>query len=144
MCVILLILVYSHARLCKYPVRGHEVEKHHLEGKHVQATLYFPVCPRSRRRSWSRETRSAGSSRVSLLILQTQAEFGAYSRYSSRSTAALYGCFHYRLMEISCKLMSKSSPWSEGRKTPSGREERTSYSSRNTAMYVSMVITCTR
>ena len=30
--------------------------------------------------------------------------------------------------------MSKSSPWSQGRKTPSGREKRTSYSSTKTTM----------
>ena len=47
---------------------------------------YFPVCPRSRLRVWSRETRSAVRSRASLLILQTQAESGAYSRNSSRFT----------------------------------------------------------
>ena len=45
---------------------------------------YFPVCSRSRLRVWSRETRSAVRSRASLLILQTQAESGAYSRNSSR------------------------------------------------------------
>ena len=37
---------------------------------------YFPVCPRSRLRIWSRETRSAVRFRVSLLILRTQAESG--------------------------------------------------------------------
>ena len=37
-------------------------------------------CPRSCLRIWSRETGSAFLSRVSLLILHTQAEFGAYSR----------------------------------------------------------------
>ena len=44
---------------------------------------YFTVCPRSRLRVLSRETRSAVRSRVSLLILQTQAEYDAYSRNSS-------------------------------------------------------------
>ena len=44
---------------------------------------YFPVCPHSRLKIWSRETGSAASSRVSLLILHTQAESGAYSRDSS-------------------------------------------------------------
>ena len=47
---------------------------------------YFPVCARSRQRISSRETRSAVLSRVSLLILKTQAESGAYSRDSSRFT----------------------------------------------------------
>ena len=47
---------------------------------------YFPVCPRSHLRVWSRETRSAVGSRVSLLILQPQAEYGACSRNSSRFT----------------------------------------------------------
>ena len=39
---------------------------------------------RSRLRIWSRETGSADPSRVSLLILHTQAESGSYSRDSSR------------------------------------------------------------
>ena len=45
----------------------------------------FP-CPRLRLRIWSRETGSAVPSRVSLLILHTQAESSAYSRGSSRLT----------------------------------------------------------
>ena len=43
----------------------------------------FP-CPRSRLRFWFRETDLAVPSRVSLLILHTQAESGAYSRDCSR------------------------------------------------------------
>ena len=43
----------------------------------------FP-CPRSCLRIWSRETGSAVPSRVSLFILHTQAESGAYLRDSSR------------------------------------------------------------
>ena len=39
----------------------------------------FSLCPRSRRRIWSRKTGSDVPSRVSLLILQTQAEPGGYS-----------------------------------------------------------------
>ena len=45
--------------------------------------LMFP-CPRSHLRIWSRETGSAVPSRVSLLILRTQDESGAYSRHSPR------------------------------------------------------------
>ena len=41
-------------------------------------------CPRTCLRIWSRETGSAVPSRVSLLILHTQAESGAYLRDSSR------------------------------------------------------------
>ena len=41
-------------------------------------------CPRTRLRTWSRETGSVVPSRVSLLILHTQAESDAYSRDSSR------------------------------------------------------------
>ena len=41
-------------------------------------------CPRSRLRIWSRETGSAVPSRVSLLILRTQAESVAYLRDPSR------------------------------------------------------------
>ena len=51
--------------------------------KAEQGKLIFP-CPRSRLRIWSRETGPAVPSRVSLLILHTQAESGAYSRGSSR------------------------------------------------------------
>ena len=43
----------------------------------------FP-CPRSRLELWFRETDLAVPSRVSLLILHTQAESGAYSRDCSR------------------------------------------------------------
>ena len=43
------------------------------------AKCFFP-CPRSRLRIWSRETGFAVSSCVSLLILHTQTENGAYSR----------------------------------------------------------------
>ena len=41
-------------------------------------------CPRARLRIWFRETDLAVPSRVSLLILHTQAESGAYSRDCSR------------------------------------------------------------
>ena len=44
---------------------------------------YFSVCLRSCLRIWFRETRSTIRSRVSLLIVQTQVESGAYSRNSS-------------------------------------------------------------
>ena len=50
-----------------------------LNRKHI----YFP-CPRSRLRIWSRETNSAIPYRVSLLLVNTQADSGAYSRDSSR------------------------------------------------------------
>ena len=45
--------------------------------------MNFP-CPRTRLIIWSREMGSVVPSRVSLLILHTQAESGAYSRDSSR------------------------------------------------------------
>ena len=45
--------------------------------------IMFP-CPRLRLRIWSRETGPAVPSRVSQLILYTQAESGAYLRDSSR------------------------------------------------------------
>ena len=41
-------------------------------------------CPRSRLKNWFRETGLAAPSRVSLLILYTNAEYGAYSRDSSQ------------------------------------------------------------
>ena len=45
---------------------------------------FFFLCPRLHLRIWSRETGSAVPSRVSLPILHTQAESGAYSMNSSR------------------------------------------------------------
>ena len=49
-----------------------------------QENMIFP-CPRSRLRIWSLETGWTVSSRASLLILHTPAEYGAYSLdYSSR------------------------------------------------------------
>ena len=48
-----------------------------------QETCFFP-CPRSRRRTWSRKTGSAASSRVGLLISILRLKSGAYSRNSSR------------------------------------------------------------
>ena len=48
-------------------------------GQLKRETCFFP-CPRSRLRNLSRETGSTVPSRVTLLILQTQAESGAYSR----------------------------------------------------------------
>ena len=44
---------------------------------------YYFLCPRSRLRVWSRELGLAVPSRVSLLILHTQAESGAYLRDST-------------------------------------------------------------
>ena len=49
----------------------------------IQRKRIFP-CSRTRLRIWSRETGSAVPSRVSLFIVHTQAESGAYSRDSSR------------------------------------------------------------
>ena len=47
-------------------------------GQLNRENTYFPICPRSRLRVWSRETRSAVRSRVSLLILQPQAEYECF------------------------------------------------------------------
>ena len=54
--------------------------------KHAQAEqgFFFFPCPHSRQRIFSRETGSAVPSRVSLLILHTQAESDACSRDSFR------------------------------------------------------------
>ena len=49
-------------------------------------------CPRSRLRIWSRETGSAVPSRLSLLILHTQAESGTHSStYISSSSVKYHG-----------------------------------------------------
>ena len=63
--------------------------------------------PRSRLRTWSRGTRLVVPFRISLLILQ----------FLLIHVAAFY--VFLLLIEFSRKLMSKSSPWSQGRKTPS-------------------------
>ena len=41
---------------------------------------------------------------------------------------AVNGSVFFLLIEFSHKLIQKSSPWSQGRKTPFGRKERTTYS----------------
>ena len=51
---------------------------------HDQLNREKSPCPRSRLKSWFRETGLAVSSRVSLLILYTNAESDAYSRDSSQ------------------------------------------------------------
>ena len=63
-----------------------------------QGKCFFP-CPRSRLRIWSRETGSTVPSRVSLLILQTQGESGAYSRASflPPATASTYTVNRHRV-----------------------------------------------
>ena len=75
MAVICLAITYS--RVWINPVRLPIFLVVSEEGK-----IIFP-CPRSRLKGWSRETGSAVWPRVSLLILHTQAESGAYSRNSS-------------------------------------------------------------
>ena len=52
-------------------------------GQPNRENIYIFPCPRTRLRIWSREKGSAVPSRVSLLILYTQAGSGAYSRDSS-------------------------------------------------------------
>ena len=63
-----------------------------------QGKLIF-LCPRSRLRIWSRGTGSAVPFRVSLLVLHTQAEPGAYLRYFSRFPRCrpfIYTAIHHR------------------------------------------------
>ena len=82
-----------------------------------QGKIIFPF-PRTCLRIWSRETGSAVPSRVSLLILHTQSESGAYSRdfsrfprqrpfiYSNRHTSLgqcrLYRVVHLRTNDVHC------------------------------------------
>ena len=68
----------------------------------------FLLCPRSRLRIRSRETRSAILSRISLLILQTQSESGAYSRHSSRFTWRRSVCI---LLLIGLGVSTPTSSW---------------------------------
>ena len=69
---------------------GHDIQQSTNQLRKVANPVYgqlnrgkFP-CPRSRLRIWFRESDLAVPSLVSLLILYTNAESGAYSRYSSK------------------------------------------------------------
>ena len=69
---------------------GHDIQQSTNQLRKAANPVYdqmnrgkFP-CPRSRLRIWFRETGLAVPSLISLLILYTNAESGAYSRYSSR------------------------------------------------------------
>ena len=53
----------------EYGSTAGEVANHAPRGQPNRENTYFPVCPRSRLRIWSRETRSTIRSGVSLLIL---------------------------------------------------------------------------
>ena len=83
--------VWSHIYVCMYVWSSHIIAEYGSTGLGCQSCswsaqqgkLIFP-CPRMRLKVWSRETGSAVPSRVSLLILHTQAELGAYSRSFSR------------------------------------------------------------
>ena len=77
--------VLHHIYIAEYRSTAGEVANS-ARGQLNRENDFFLFCPRSRLRIWSRETRSAVRSRVSLLILQTQAESGAYSRNSSGFT----------------------------------------------------------
>ena len=69
---------------------GHDIQQSTNQLHKVANPVYGQLnreknpCPRSRLRIWFRETGLAVPSLVSLLILYTNAESGAYSRYSSR------------------------------------------------------------
>ena len=69
---------------------GHHIQQSTNQLRKVANPVYGQLnrekipCPRSRLRIWFRETSLAVPSLVSLLILYTNAESGAYSRYSSR------------------------------------------------------------
>ena len=76
---------YTYTCMC-----GHDIQQSTNQLRKVANPVYgqlnrgkFP-CPRSRLRIWFRETGLAVPSLVSLLILYTNAESGAYLRYSSR------------------------------------------------------------
>ena len=72
-------ITYSDKRVCTDRVRWPILFAWSAE----QVNCFFPR-PSSRLRIWSRETESVVLSRVSLLMLHTQVESGAYSRDSSR------------------------------------------------------------
>ena len=88
------------------------------------------LCPRSRLRIWFRETGLAIPSRVSLLILHTQAESGAYSRDSSRCPQRrpyIFTTTHHRVSpefigSRSCVPMvfTAESPLAQGQYSPQG------------------------
>ena len=89
----------------------------------------FP-CPRSRLGIWYRETDLAVPSRVSLLILHTQAESGAYSRDCSRCrrrrpyifTATHHGVSPGFIGSRNCVpiAFAAESPLAQGQYTPQG------------------------
>ena len=79
-----------HATLYTVCMCGHHIQQSTNQLRKVANPVHgqlnrekFP-CPRSRLRIWFRETGLAVPSLVSLLILYTNAESGAYSRYSFR------------------------------------------------------------
>ena len=93
-------------------------------GKVANPALIFPS-PRSRLRIWSRETYSAVPSRVSLLILHTQDEYGglltrflpisaAASTYLYRFTPSgqrrLYRVAHLRIDGVHCREIAGTGP----------------------------------
>ena len=61
----------DHELTAEYGSTAGEVANPAARGQLSREFNYFTVCPRSRLRVWSRETRSAVRSRGSLLILQT-------------------------------------------------------------------------
>ena len=75
--------VWSSHKIAEYGSTGHKVANP-ARGQLNRENEYFPVCPRTCLRIWSRETGSAVPSRVSLLFLHTQAESGAYLQDSSQ------------------------------------------------------------
>ena len=72
-------MVITYSKNMDQPGKVANLARSQLDGEKI----IFPY-PRSRLRIWSRETGLAVSSRVSLFILHTQAESGAYLRDSSR------------------------------------------------------------
>ena len=76
--------VYTHA--CVLITYSRSTNQPHKAANPVDGQLNRKKipCPRWRLRTWFRETGLAVPSRVSLLILYTNAESGAYSQHSSR------------------------------------------------------------
>ena len=90
----------------------------------LNSDICFP-CPRSRLRIWSRETGSTVPSRVSLVILHTQTESGAYSRDFSRFPRWRPFLYTVNRHRVNSEFISHATAY-RWRSLPRHRQHRTS------------------
>ena len=103
---------------------------------HGQLNREKNPCPRSRPRIWFRETGLAVPSLASLLILYTNAESGAYSRYSSQVPRRPYifaSTTHHRVSPeftghaVACRLRSLPRVRWHRARSPQGSSSKVCY-----------------